>query len=298
MQNQLIIAVLSGLGGMLGWGSADFFAKKTIDKIGAIASLVWAHLFGTIILMGIVILQYFYNGKLISIPNNPSVWLGLIFFGILQMIVYWLVYEGFGKGQVAVLNPVFASFTGIVAIISIVFLGEHAGVTHLISLFIIFVGVMFVSLDLGGLRVKKIKFDHIPGFKEVGAGTILAAIWTLGWARFVGNQDWLSYALFMYAFMTIAAYVISQIMKVKLAGVNKKLWKFLVLIGFGEAVAYSAISIGYSATSLTSVVALISGAFSVPTIILARIFLKEKVTSLQTAGSIIIILGIIILSIK
>ena len=50
MQSALTIAVLAGLGGMLGWGAADFFAKKTIDKIGAIASLVWAHIFGTTIL--------------------------------------------------------------------------------------------------------------------------------------------------------------------------------------------------------------------------------------------------------
>ena len=49
MQQELLIAVLAGLGGMLGWGFADFFAKKTVDKIGDIATLVWAHLFGTLV---------------------------------------------------------------------------------------------------------------------------------------------------------------------------------------------------------------------------------------------------------
>ena len=29
-------------GGMFGWGLADFFAKKTIDKIGDIQTLAWA----------------------------------------------------------------------------------------------------------------------------------------------------------------------------------------------------------------------------------------------------------------
>jgi len=40
MQQELLIAVLAGLGGMFGWGFADFFAKKTIDEIGSVASLV------------------------------------------------------------------------------------------------------------------------------------------------------------------------------------------------------------------------------------------------------------------
>ena len=38
MQSDLVIAVLAGFGGMLGWGFADFFAKKTIDEIGDVAS--------------------------------------------------------------------------------------------------------------------------------------------------------------------------------------------------------------------------------------------------------------------
>jgi len=36
---------------MLGWGLADFFAKKTIDQIGDIVVLAWAHVFGTGVLV-------------------------------------------------------------------------------------------------------------------------------------------------------------------------------------------------------------------------------------------------------
>jgi len=294
MQQELLIAILAGLGGMLGWGFGDFFVKKTVDRIGSIVSLVWAHLFGTLIFILIAILQFTLLGKLISIPNNPAVWAGLLFFGILQMVVYWLVYEGFKKGQLAILNPIFASFAGIVALISIVFLGEAAGIYQILALFIIFAGVFLVSVDIKALRLKKLYFP--PGVKEIGAATILAAIWTLSWDKFVGGQDALAYALFMYAFMTLAAFLISKFLRAKLSGVKSDLWKFLILIGLGETVAYLAITLGYSATSLTSVVVLISGAFPVPTIILARIFLKEKIARIQTIGTIIIITGIILLS--
>lgn len=295
MQQELLIALFAGLGGMLGWGFADFFAKKTIDKIGPIASLVWAHLFGTLVLVGVALYTYLVLGKQMTFPGDLEVWGGLLFFGTLQMIVYWLAYQGFGKGQIAVLNPVFASFTGLVAFISIVVFGEDASAHRLLALFVIFAGVILISLDIKGLRSKNLTF--VPGLKEVGAATILAAIWTLGWDKFVGSRDWLVYALFMYVFMTLAAFVIAKLLRVRLSGVKSNLWIFLAGIGLGETVAYAAISLGYASTSLTSVVALISGAFSLPTIILAYIFLKERVTAIQTAGTLVVVAGIIILSI-
>ena len=295
MTNELIIALIAGIAGMLGWGSADFFAKKTIDRIGPISSLVWAHLFGTLILIGIAVFQFLSTGKLIYIPSSLTEWGGLLFFGVLQMVVYWFVYEGFGKGKLAVLNPVFASFSGLVAIFSVVFFGEVLTGNLILVLIMVFGGVMLLNIDLKGLRTKRLNI--VPGLKEVGAATILAAIWTLGWDKFIGGHDFLSFALFMYAFMTVAAFVISRIKKVKLVGVKSDLWKFLILIGVGETVAYLGISYGYSQTSLTSVIALISGAFSLPTIILARIFLKEKTTRIQTIGTLVIIAGVLLLAI-
>lgn len=295
MSNELWIAVVAGLSGMLGWGSADFFAKKTIDKIGPIPSLVWAHLFGTSILFLVALSQWFVTGKLFYIPSSINEWGALIFFGVLQMIVYWLVYEGFGKGQIAVLNPIFASFSGIVAIISVLFFGEIVSNNLILVLLLVFGGVMMLNIDMKGLQSKRLNI--VPGLREVGAATILAAVWTLGWDIVVGGHDFVSYAFFMYAFMTIAAFFIAKVKKEKLTHIKKDLWKYLILIGVGETIAYLGISYGYSQTSLTSVVALISGAFSLPTIILARVFLHEKTTRIQTVGSLIIIAGVILLAI-
>src|SRR5258706_9392782 len=109
MQNELFIAVLAGLGGMLGWGLADFFAKKTIDQIGDIASLAWAHIFGTLVIFGVILYKVIFLNYKIGIPHNPHTWLILLFFGVLQATVYYFVYKGFGKGQVSLLSPVFAS---------------------------------------------------------------------------------------------------------------------------------------------------------------------------------------------
>ena len=295
MSTELLIAIGAGLGGMLGWGLADFFAKKAIDRIGDVASLVWSHLFGTAIFIALALTSSLLRQQPLFVPRDIQTWILLGFFGALQAAVYLLVYRGFGKGQVAVLNPVFSSFSGLTAALSILVFGEAVSAYRLLALAIIFAGILLTSIDVEALRSTRLRLAHIPGLKEVALATVLAAVWTILWDQFVGGKDWLSYALFMYVFMTATILVVSGFQRLKLRVVSPDIWKFLILIGLCETAAYLAISLGYSETSLTSVVVLLSGAFSLPTIILARTFLHERTTAAQTVGTITIIIGIALL---
>jgi uncharacterized membrane protein len=296
MQNELLIAVFGGLGAMIGWGLADFFAKITIDEVGDIVSLAWGHVIGTLALIIMAIYSFGIMHRPATLPASGRAWLFLVLFGIGQAAVYLFVYKGFGKGPVGILSPVFASFTGITSILSIVVFAEILRGHILTGLLVMFFGILLINVDLNALKEKRLSFVRIPGIKEVAIATILAALWTLLWDRFVSSQDWLMYTLLMYGFMTIAILIYAKIQSISLNKIKPKMWKFLALIGICETVAYLALSWGYSATSFTSVVAVTSGAFALPTIILARLFLKEKISTLQTIGGLVVISGIIIIS--
>lgn len=297
VNNEFIFALLSGLGGMLGWGFADFFAKKTVDHVGSIVSLVWAHFFGTCVLIVIALANIIlFKGNFV-LPNSTSIWGGLLFFGVLQALVYLFAYEGFGKGKLALLNPIFASYSGVAVIISLLIFGEAISISLFLSLMVIFGGVLLTCLDFKSLGLKQFKNFSFPGLKEVLLAAFMAAFWQVFWDRFLGGNSWLSYTLLMYAFMTFTAYGIAILKKVEIKVKKSHLWIYFFLIGFCEVIAYLALSIGFAATSFTSIVIILAGAFSLPTILLARIFLKEKVTTIQTIGSIVIISGIILLSI-
>lgn len=293
MQQQLIVAVLAGLGGMVGWGLADFFAKKTIDKIGDIASLGWGHVCGTIAFFALLAYEFFINGKTFHIDASIYEWLGVAFFGALQAVVYFFLYKGFGKGQVGVLSPVFASFSGFVALFSVILFGEVVPPIFMLGLIPLFLGIIFVNVDLAALKSRKISLVATPGFKEVAIATVLAVFWTLGWHKFITDKDWLLYAALMYAFMTFAILLYALSQKINIQVPESSMWKFLIGIGIAEAVAYFAISVGYSTTSYTSIIGLLSGAFSVPTIFLARTFLGERMSKMQAFGVACIIVGII-----
>ncbi|CAN5753000.1 hypothetical protein BH11PAT2_BH11PAT2_01850 [soil metagenome] len=300
MQTSLLfIAVLAGLGGMLGWGFSEFATKKSVDKVGAISSLVWAHVFGSALLLIILISKVFVSHAPIGsiFPGSASAWLGLVVFGTLQATVYYFAYLAFEKGKVSVLSPIFASFSGLVALLSVTVFGEVLHLSLVPALVLIFGGVMLINLDWEHLKARRIRIAMVPGLKEILIATVLATVWTLGWDKFSGNEDWIVYTTFMFVFMSIAAYVIARRAKVTLMDVPVGTWKFLWLIAIGEVVAYLAITLGYATTPYTSVVAILSGASSLPTIVLARIFLKERVARSQVVASIIIIIGIVLLSV-
>lgn len=297
MPHELLIAIVGGLAGMLGWGYADFLSKKTIDAIGEIASLVWAHICGTL-LLGALVLGTSIGGGEIQWPSSVTVWLLILFFGALQAGVYLLLYKGFGKGQVGLLSPVFASYAGVAALVSIIFLNEVVGAGILATLIVIFTGILLLSIDAEAAGRRRIAFMRIPGVFEVGLATVLAALWTVWWDAFVGGRDWLLYAFLMYGAMTVVILIVAYAQGAKLHVPKKGNMRMLLfMIGLGEVIAYTGISYGYSMTSYTSIVALVSGAFALPTIILARLYLNERMTALQLAGSLIIIGGIMLIPI-
>jgi drug/metabolite transporter (DMT)-like permease len=172
-EEALLVATGAGLGGMFGWGFADFYAKLTIDRIGDVVSLAWAHIFGTILLLCVAVGHLALTGAGPGFPVDVMTWLWLAFFGVLQAVVYLLLYSGFEKGQVAVLNPVFASFSGVVALISITILGESASALKVAALLLVFGGILLLSLDRSTLRIR---MENVPGLKEVGLATACATV--------------------------------------------------------------------------------------------------------------------------
>jgi len=296
MGGDVTIAILAGLGGMFGWGLADFFAKKAIDEIGDAPALVWGHLLGTALICCLIAIDHLRGGG-VALPATGIQSTVVALFGALQAVVYLLVYRGFAKGQVALLAPLFASFAGIVALVSVV-MGEPVNIWLLFSLLLTFGGVVALNLDPDELRHRRISVTAVPGITEIAIATLLAAAWTLGWNQAVRGNDPLSYAAAMYAFMTITLLAYSGVRRAERKIPRGRTWFSLALVGGCEVVAYVAISWGYGATLHTSIVALVSSAFALPTIVLARIFLHERTGRWRAGASMTIVVGIILLSVR
>lgn len=293
MNTPILIAVIAGFCGMLGWGFGDFFAKKTIDIIGDMATLAWAHVAGVCLLIVLCAVKFSSSSASFSasLPHHISDWIVLLLLGALQAVVYLFVYRAFAVGKVSLLNPIFSTYSGLVVLLSVVVFGEAILLRQWLLVAAVFVGVVIMSLERDSAALKKFSFVKIKGSRDIVIATILASVWTLFWARFVANKDWLVYATLMYSAMLVTILVICSIQQLSLKVTDRSIWKFLALIGVGEVVAYVGVSRGYSLTSHTSIVAVLSAAFSVPTLVLSKLFLKESISRLQLIGVVSIIVA-------
>ena len=239
MHDQLALAIGAGIGGMFGWGVSEFGTKLSVDRIGALYSLFWAHVLGTVLLFGVLLLRMFTSNVAVGLPAGVSNWLYLLLFGTLQTAVYYFAYRAFQNGHISVLSPIFSSFSGLVAITSVLVFGEKINAGLVPALGLIFGGVTLINLDVANLRANRVRLKSVPGLKDILIATVLATIWTLGWDRFTEHKDWMLCTTAMFVFLTLSAFLIARFANVNLlpsAGFGA--WGFMSLIAVGEVVAY------------------------------------------------------------
>jgi drug/metabolite transporter (DMT)-like permease len=122
------------------------------------------------------------------------------------------------------------------------------------------------------------------------------SVWLVFLDKFLSGKAWVFYLLIIRCVSAFTLLVYSRSRKKGLNVTNKSLWKFLAVVGVFDVAAFAAVSYGYSHSSYIGVVTVLSATFSLPTMILAYIFLKERATSLQAIASALIIFGIIVIS--
>jgi drug/metabolite transporter (DMT)-like permease len=293
MDNALFIAILAGLGGMVGWGAADFFAKKTIDNIGDLRTLFWAQLIGIAPLLIAILLN----------PDVPKINtydpLFLILFGIVGALSYLPLYSAFGKGKVSIISPIFASYSVVVVVLAAIFLNAHISGLQWLAIFIVFAGVLLLSIDPSEIRQALGKKGQLTGGVPQALTALVGySFWLMFLDKFLNGREWLFFLLIIRSVAVLTLLIYSAVIGTSLSVKDRGLWKYLALIGLFDVAAFSAVSYGFSHTDFIGVVTVLSATFSIPTIILAYLFLKERVSRLQVGGIAVILAGVVIISLS
>jgi drug/metabolite transporter (DMT)-like permease len=293
MSTDLLIAIGAGIGGMLGWGFADFFAKTAIDRIGDVTTLFWAQIVGILPLAALFAVNP-------VVPHMTAIqWAYVAILGVWSGLSYIPTYVAFGKGQVSLLSPIFASYAVVVTILSAVFFHEVIPAGRVIAFAIVFAGVVLISGDprnlLSLISGRAAQADSVKGIREIFLAIALYSLWLIALDRFVLDRNWVPILLGIRIFSSLSLFAYAKATRRVLVVRDASIWKFLIPIGVFDVAAFACVAFGYSATAHVSIVTMLSGAFSLPTIVLARLFLKEKATALQTAGSLLVVGGIMLL---
>lgn len=287
------MGILYGILSMIGWGTADFLGANSSRKIGHFLTLFWMQFIGTSVAFIYFITKANNLDKTLFYKYLPL--LGII--AILQTIAYLSFYKGFEKGNVSVVSPIASSWAMVTIILSILFLGEAINSIQLIGIILILSGIILISTDIKEVSAMR-KLKIFTGVKE---GIIAMLGWGVSFFLIVpATRDlgWFFPIFIFKVFAVLFLLILALTRKRKLypAGSQLSFISLVIPIGLLDVTSFFSYNFGLEG-SLSLIISPVAASFPVITVLLARIFLKERLRTIQILGIISVIGGIILLSV-
>lgn len=132
-------AVAYGLATALGAGSADYLAKTTTDRVGALSSLWFLEFFGAPILVALAIA---FDG-IRGVPIGPLI--GLVSISVLSLVGLFCLYRAFELGRLSIVAPLTSGYPALTVVLSAIVLGERFTVPQIVGLGATLAGIVILA---------------------------------------------------------------------------------------------------------------------------------------------------------
>jgi transporter family protein len=285
--NTTILSILLGIGGMFGWGMYDFLGGVFAKQIGPFKSFFWSQLAG---LISVLLLAFVFTIRL-NIPVLVIILLPIA--AILYSAGYLFFFKGFEIGNVPIVATTMNLWAVFTMLFAFIFMGQRLSVIQTLGVFTIIAGVTLASLNWSDIRNKR--FQLSSGVKEAVLGAFFFGVfWNV--SEIISEKiGWLLTTLLVKFGIILFLLMFSVFVKreIGLTKTTTKTKTMIVLMGMIEAGAVALVNYGLTIGDAILITP-IASALSIVTILLAIIFLKDKITKLQGFGVITAIVGIII----
>lgn len=293
------MGIVFGLVAALGWGTADFLVRFSTRLIGTYRTLFFMQLIGVFVL-GVYLIG---TGKLVvliaSTSWQPWAWAVLaILLSILGSLAFYRAYEIGVLMVVAPITSCYAAVTSALAFLT----GEMVSQVHIMGLVVALTGVVLVATPLGSILLMRKK--HVVVRSEMPPGVLWAIVaslsygvsfWILG---FYVNHDlgavtttWLT-RLLTLCLLAACAPVAKQSLQLP----RGRVWWYICAIGIIDTVAFIAYNVGLTVAQI-SIVSVISSLYSAVTVVLAWVFLRERLQRSQWFGIGVVFAGLVLVNI-
>jgi transporter family protein len=283
----IIQSILAGLGGMFGWGLYDFFGGLFSKRIGNFKTFFWSQLAG----LAFATLLIFAFAINLNMPTSIAILIPVA--SVLYATAYLLFFKGFELGNVSIISATMNLWAVFTMLFAYIFLGQRLSTFQFLGVLMIIAGVVLVSLKWSDIKNQNIEL--LSGIKEsILAALLFVIFWNL--SEIISEQiGWSSTTLFVkigvVLFLLLFSLLINR--ELSIAKTTSKIKMMILLAGVLEAAAVAFVNWGLTVGNAILVTP-IASALSIVTIMMAVIFLKEKITKLQGFGMIIVITGIVL----
>jgi drug/metabolite transporter (DMT)-like permease len=282
----MFLGLICGLISMFGWGIADFLMKEPGQKIGSFRTLFFIQVINLILTIPFFfyyLIKYSFNIGLMDLVL-------LFLIGILDLFAYLNFLEGITKGELAIVSPIVSVYSIITVVLSVIILGEFITNLQMVAIILALIGVVLTSVDLKNLH----NIHSVKGLKN-------AFFAMLGWGIFLfltgfleSRIHWIQ--IFLLSNLIIAGVIIFFLLfKIKTKKIPKSQMSILTVIAIISSLSWISMNIGFSVSSV-SIVSVVSSLSPFITVILAVIYLKEKLILNQKIGIFLIISSLVLIS--
>lgn len=282
-----IISILSGITGMFGWGLYDFLGGVFAKQIGPYKSFFWSQLAGLASMLLLALLM----SPSMDVPS------GAVFLfpvaALLYSAGYLFFFKGFEVGNMSIVAATMNLWAVFTMLFAFTFMGQRLSPSQTIGVVMILAGVTLASLNWSEIQQRK--FQLSTGVREAIAGAFFFGIYWNVSEIIVEQVGWLvSTALIKLGIVVFMLFffVLSK-REISLAGTAGKTTAAIFIMGVIEAGAVAVVNYGLTIGDAILITP-IASALSIVTIVLAIIFLKEKITKVQGIGVATAVAGIVV----
>jgi transporter family protein len=271
---------------MVSWGYMDFLLKRIVGPVGYFRLLIYVHLVG---LAPLFLLAIIYTPPLPSSIGSALLVLGNGVFTFLTVILW---FKAISVGKISIVTPIMSGYAIVAIILSFVILGEILSVSQSLCITLVIAGILIISSRSGSYNASNAGIPYALGVMFLaGLDSILLKLISIdigGIGAFFFNRALVT--LFLL-------FIVPFVQSLSIRGIQEEdHFKSIVILGLLEFIGFFAFIIGVS-FGIVSIIVPISAAAPAVTLILARLFLKEKLNLIQRMAVVSIILGIVLLSI-
>jgi drug/metabolite transporter (DMT)-like permease len=181
------IGLLTGLGAALAWGTLDVFSALASHRIGSLKVTAGIQVIGAVL---IVIIAAAAGTK---VPDDPYVIVGSVLVGAAGAGAYLAYFTGLRMGPIAVVSGMVAAYGGLTVVLAVVIRGESLSTVQAIGATLATIGVILTGVAFDG-SVRGTRLAS-PGVAFAVVALILFATMALGTDIVIDRAGWMEVLL-------------------------------------------------------------------------------------------------------
>lgn len=280
------LSILCGLVGMLGWGTYDFLGGVFARRLGPLRTFLWSQVAG----LGWVLLLVPILGPPGQIPARVFLLSPLAAMAYAAGYLFFL--RGLALGPVSIVAAIMNLWAVFTMLFAFALMGQRLSPLQTLGALTIIAGATVASADWTGVRRQGLRLS--AGVRDAVLGAFFFGIfWNIS-EVIAEEAGWLMTTLSVKVALVLVLVLFARLTGQRLGPVHVSPGTKVALGLMGGVEAGAIATVNYGLTIGDAIlITPIASALSVVTILLAVIFLQERLTRLQQIGIAAAVLGII-----